>query len=217
MAKHYRKGLTEKEAVLDLKNKEANDKLQQMVLEQNQAEQQKTEAQVLKKELDLRNVEVDEQRAIAEADLAKAEPALKEAQKAVRGIQKKHLDEIRALARPPAAIRLTMEAVVMMLNPDRLKDHAWRTVRSDMRKAHFVQEVVECSSDQISPEVRKLLKRKYLTGEYSDQFNLEKVTKASSCTGPLFKWISSQIEFADIKERIEPLRLQVAKLAKESE
>ena len=37
----------------------------------------------------------------------------------VSGISKKQLDEIRALARPPAAIRLTMEAVTMMLNPER--------------------------------------------------------------------------------------------------
>ena len=92
-----------------------------MVLEQNQAEKQKKESQELKIILDERNLEVAQQKEIAEQDLAKAEPALKEAQKAVSGIKKKHLDEIRALARPPAAIRLTMEAVIMMLNPEKIK------------------------------------------------------------------------------------------------
>ena len=170
-----------------------------MVLEQNQAEKQKKESQELKIILDERNLEVAQQKEIAEQDLAKAEPALKEAQKAVSGIKKKHLDEIRALARPPAAIRLTMEAVIMMLNPEKIKDHSWRTVRTEMRAAHFVQHVADFNSDQISPDVRKLIKKKYLTGEFADQFNYEKVNKASKCTGPLFMWIKSQIEFADIK------------------
>ena len=169
------KGLTEKEKLLTTKNSQANDKLQQMVLEQNTAEKQKKEAQELKIILDDRNAAVDKQKYIAEEDLAKAEPALKEAQKAVSGIKKKHLDEIRALARPPAAIRLTMEAVVMMLDPAKIKDHSWRTVRSEMRGAHFVQSVADFNSDQIAPEVRHLIKKKYLTGEFSDQFNYEKV------------------------------------------
>ena len=68
-----------------------------------------------------------------------------------------------------------------------------------MRAAHFVQHVADFNSDQISPDVRKLIKKKYLTGEFADQFNYEKVNKASKCTGPLFMWIKSQIEFADIK------------------
>ena len=213
--KELQKGLSSKEKLLKTKNIQANDKLQQMVLEQNQAERSKKEATILKKELDVRNKEVEVQRIRAEEDLSKAEPALKEAQEAVSGIQKKHLDEIRSLSRPPAAIRLTMEAVVMMLNPERIKDHAWRTVRSDMKKSHFVQEVIDFQSDSISSDVRKLIKKKYL-GDV-ENFNLEKVQKASKCTGPLYKWIASNIEFADIKERIEPLRLQVETLAKESE
>ena len=46
---------------------------------------------------------------------------------------------------------------------------------------------------------------------------MKKVNKASKCTGPLFVWIKAQIEFSDIKERVEPLRLQVISLQKESE
>ena len=100
---------------------------------------------------------------------------------------------------------------------ERMKDHSWRSVRSDMRATHFVQDVVEFNNDSISSDVRRLIKKKYLTGEFSETFNYEKVQKASKCTGPLFKWVASNIEFADIKERIEPLRAQVEALAKESQ
>ena len=154
--------------------------------------------------------------AIVEADLAKAEPALKEAQAAVRGIEKKHLDEIRSLSRPPPAVRLTMEAVCMMINPERVKDHTWRAVRSDMRGAHFKRTVEEFASEDITPHVRKIIKSSYIEGKHSDQFNYEKVHKASHATGPLYKWIVSQIDYAEIKERIAPLRNEVEQLAEES-
>jgi dynein heavy chain 1 len=209
-------GLSEKEALLSRKDKEANEKLQQMVQEQNVAEQQKREAQELKIELDKRNAEVDKRRAVVEADLAKAEPALKEAQAAVRGIKKSQLDEIRALARPPVAVRLTMEAVCMMINPERVKDHSWRAVRSDMRGAHFKRTVEEFESEDITPQVRKIIKNNYIEGKFSESFNYDKVHKASHATGPLFQWIVSQIDYSEIKERIAPLRDEVEKLAEES-
>jgi dynein heavy chain 1 len=148
--------------------------------------------------------------------LAKAEPALKEAQAAVRGIKKSQLDEIRALARPPVAVRLTMEAVCMMINPDRVKDHSWRAVRGDMRGAHFKRTVEEFESEDITPQVRKIIKNNYIEGKFSESFNYEKVHKASHATGPLFQWIVSQIDYSEIKERIAPLRNEVEKLAEES-
>lgn len=45
----------------------------------------------------------------------KAEPALIEAQKAVKGIKKKDLEEIKALGKPPALVKMTLEAVCFLL------------------------------------------------------------------------------------------------------
>jgi hypothetical protein len=47
--------------------------------------------------------------------LNKAEPALIEAQKAVKGIKKKDLEEIKALGKPPALVKMTLEAVCFLL------------------------------------------------------------------------------------------------------
>ena len=46
-------------------------KLQQMVKDQNEAEQRKSEAETLKVELDERNAEVERRREVAEADLVR--------------------------------------------------------------------------------------------------------------------------------------------------
>ena len=64
------------------------------------AETNQRKSEALKVQLDARNIEIQKQSAIAHADLDKAVPALEAAQQAVSNIQRKHLDEIRALPKP---------------------------------------------------------------------------------------------------------------------
>ena len=141
-------GLAEQEALLEAKNAEANLKLQQMVKDQNEAEQRKSEAETLKVELDERNAEVERRREVAEADLSKAEPALLEAQEAVKGIQRKNLDEIRVLHNPPPAIRLCLEAVIIMLTGTTEK-LVWKKIRNELRGQGFITKVVDFESDEL--------------------------------------------------------------------
>lgn len=44
---------------------------------------------------------------------------------------------------------------------------------------------------------------------------MEKIFKASKAAGPLALWVQSLVEYADIFERIQPLRNEVEKLEKE--
>ncbi len=54
-------------------------------------------------------------------DLSKAEPALNAAQESVSGIQKSHLDELRAFTNPPLKVQLALEPVIALIsdNPDK--------------------------------------------------------------------------------------------------
>ena len=109
------RSLAEKGTALEEKDRLANEKLQQMGSDQNAAEKARAEATKTSALLAERNKEVDERRSVAEADLSKAEPALREAQQAVRNIKKAHLDELKALNNPPAAVKLTLECVVDLI------------------------------------------------------------------------------------------------------
>jgi dynein heavy chain 1 len=56
----------------------------------------------------------------AAQELAEAEPSLLSAKQSVQNIRKAQLDEVRGLARPPPAVRLTMEMVCIMIGEKNL-------------------------------------------------------------------------------------------------
>ncbi len=208
-------GLAEKEKELKDKNEQANATLQQMVKDQNEAETRKVEAVKLKEDLDERNKVVDARREEAEADLANAEPALLAAQEAVKSIKKKHLDEMRALGNPPKNVKLTLEAVAIMIKgiTDAKKIPDWRALRTLLRGSSFISDVVGFDPHALVPETRQLVQSKYLNVE---DFNLETISRANRACGPLYQWLNSQVNFASIAERVAPLREEVEKLALES-
>jgi dynein heavy chain 1 len=131
--------LSLKKQQLEEKDVEANNKLQSMVVDQQEAERLLTKVNALNVTLSARNVEVEERRAVAEGELAKAEPALLEAQSSVKGIRKKHLDELRNLGNPPPAVKLTLEAVMLMIGEaDAGADISWSSIRRAIRKDTFI-------------------------------------------------------------------------------
>jgi dynein heavy chain 1 len=65
-------------------------------------------------EVQKQQVEINSRKEEAQRDLDEAEPALRSAQASVRSIKKRDLDEVRALARPPDNVKLTLECVSIM-------------------------------------------------------------------------------------------------------
>ncbi len=89
--------------------------LQSMVANQkNIAEKRKEEVEKMSTEVQKQQVEINSRKEEAQRDLDEAEPALRSAQASVRGIKKRDLDEVRALARPPDNVKLTLECVSIM-------------------------------------------------------------------------------------------------------
>jgi dynein heavy chain 1 len=203
--------LNEKEKELTQKNKEANDMLQQMVTDQNEAEKNKAEALILSEELAKQDAIISERRVVVEEDLGRAEPALIDAQSAVKGIKKAHLDEVRGLARPPPMVQMSMEAVCIMIEE---KFDDWSSIRKIIRKDDFIQKVIDFDTDSMSKKARMKIEKNYLSNE---DFTFEKVNRASRACGPLAKWIRSQIEYASILVRVQPLRDEVQKLTDDSQ
>jgi dynein heavy chain 1 len=99
-----------KEEQLREKNIVANQKLQKMGENKTRlsAARQKPKGYLLKSIIVIPRLEEVEKELLAE-------PALQSARTSVRGIKPAQLNEVRALARPPNGVRLTMEAVCVML------------------------------------------------------------------------------------------------------
>lgn len=199
--------LSLKEKELKKKDVEANEKLQQMVQEQNEAQEKKKITEALAADLASKDEEIRSRKVVVEADLAQAEPALLDAQASVNSIRKAQLDEIRALARPPAAVRMTMEAVAVMLGESSLE---WADLRRFIRKDDFISQVVNFDSEKLTARQRHTIQTNYV--DKADEFDYEKVNRASKACGPLYKWIVSQLSYTNILHKIQPLREEVQTL-----
>eukprot|EP00980_Cylindrotheca_fusiformis_P017634 scaffold5529_cov117-Cylindrotheca_fusiformis.AAC.11 len=197
----------------ELKEKEtlANEKLQQMVADQNIAEKRKAEAEKMGADVKKQQFEIDKRKNEAQSDLDDAEPALRSAQQSVRGIKKRDLDEVRNLARPPNNVKLTLECVAIMLGEKRVE---WADVRKLLSKSDFISNILNFDADKLSSKQIQLVKDKYLDG--NPELTTQTVMRSSKACGPLFQWAESQIRYSTVYNRIQPLRDEVEQLETDS-
>merc|ERR1719454_176024 len=100
------KSLSLKSEELEAKNALANQKLKQMLTDQQEAEKQRLSSTEIQKALEIQTQEINAKRADVEADLSQVEPAVQEARTAVKSVKKAQLDEVRRLPNPPAVLKL---------------------------------------------------------------------------------------------------------------
>lgn len=193
---------------LETKQKQANQKLQMMLQEQKQAEAKKEASLVTGKQLALKQEEIKKRSEEAQTKLARAEPALREAEKSVGSISTKHLNELRAMPNPPPMVKKTMEPVIMMLR-QAVKIPTWPEVRAELRKEDFIQSITSFDRNSITEPVKKAIKDGYLD---TADWDLGKIDRASKAAGPLAKWLTSIIDYAEILISLTPLRNEVAEL-----
>ena len=207
-----RKSLAIKRSQLEAKSAEANEKLKRMVDDQQEAEQKKAASIQIQAELAEQDKNIQERRAVVMADLADAEPAVREAQAAVSSIKRQHLQEVRSMANPPEAVKLTMESVCTILGH---KIDSWRTVQGIIRRDDFIQRIVNFDTTaQMTKPLRDLMTKEFLS---RSSYNFENVQHASKACGPLVKWVLAQVRFSEILDKVEPLRDEVQSLETEAE
>ena len=154
-------------------------------------------------------MEIQKRQVEVERDLGLAKPALDAAEEQVGNIQRGHLDELRAMANPPPNVKLALEPVISMIS-DTPKKVEWNDIKQWLRKDNFIQSVKNFDKDNINPKIKKYIRANYL--DKKDEFVIEKIFKASKAAGPLALWVQSIIDYADIKDRVQPLENEVKEL-----
>ncbi|RUS77140.1 hypothetical protein EGW08_015096 [Elysia chlorotica] len=200
------KSLSIKRIELEEKNNAANAKLKQMVKDQQEAERKKVTSQEIQQALKDQTKVITEKQSNVKADLAQVEPAVIEAQNAVKSIKRQHLQEVRTLNNPPAAVKLAVESICVLLGEPELD---WKALRSIIMRENFINTIVNFKTDDITDDIRNKMKTKYMS---NPDYNYEKVNRASLACGPMVKWAIAQIQYADMLKRIEPLRNELFQL-----
>ena len=207
-----RKSLALKRGQLEAKNAEANEKLRRMVADQQEAEQKKAASIEIQAALAEQDRNIEQRRSVVLADLANAEPAVLEAQAAVNNIRRNQMQEVRAMANPPEAVKLAMESACTILGH---KVDSWRTVQGIIRQDNFQQRILGFDTNrQLTRQLREFMKKEYLS---RPSYNYETVNRASKACGPVVKWVIAQISFSEILDRVEPLRNEVQSLENQAE
>ncbi|EGV61784.1 hypothetical protein CANTEDRAFT_131278 [Yamadazyma tenuis ATCC 10573] len=196
--------LSKKQKELTAKDREAREMLNAMLLEQNEAERKQEFSITAQQELNKQEVEIDRRRKIALKDLEDAEPAVLEARKGVQNIKKQHLTEIRSMANPPAAVKMAMESVCILIG---YQVASWRDIQLAIRKDDFIPNIVNYNGEQqLTADIRKYMTETYLS---RPDYTFEVVNRASKACGPLLLWVKAQLTYSSILDRIGPLKEEV--------
>ncbi|EEA07374.1 dynein heavy chain family protein [Cryptosporidium muris RN66] len=208
---NLQKDLGEKEQTLIKKNSEAEQKMLLMVKEQGEAEDKKKTTEVLAKSLDEQQVVIAERSNEVENQLKVVEPILREAKNAVSNIPKKNLDELRSMANPPSLVKMTIDAVAILLTNNFNKPQVWEESRKVLKSADFISRVINFDSTAVTSKTIQRLHKEYLD---TPEWDTEKINRASHAAGPLSSWVSSILEFSTINEKVGPLKQEISNLEK---
>ncbi|PWW79978.1 hypothetical protein C7212DRAFT_355935 [Tuber magnatum] len=209
--RELRTSLAEKQGQLERKSAEANEKLQRMVADQQETEKKRAASLQVQAELEVQEKAVAQRREVVLSDLAKAEPAVIEAQRSVGNIKKTHLNEVKVMGKPPLAVRLAMESVCTLLGH---KVDAWSTVQSIVGRSDFVSSIINFDNEkQMTKNLRHKMQKEYLS---SPSYNSEAMNRASKACAPLAQWVEAQVNYAEILDRVGPLRDEVDQLEEQA-
>ncbi|CAL5987537.1 Dynein_heavy chain [Hexamita inflata] len=189
-------------------------KLAEMSTKKQEAQQNQIQTNELLKVIKVKQEEIDVKKGPIQKELAEAQPAVDAAKKAITGIDRKKLDELKMMAKPPENIRIAMEAVVLIVGDEADRNSiSWESVKKTMRKPDFLSLMTSFDPQKtlISNSIQKKLREQYF-----DKITVDQVNRASQAAGPMFQWAVSVSNFQEIVAKIEPLTNEINRLEQEA-
>lgn len=156
--------------------------------------------------------------------LAEAIPALDAAVKALSKLSKNDIVEVKAMKKPPPGVKLTMEAVCIMMgvkpnkvpNPEgkgKIDDYWEPSQKTLLNDSRFLQKLVDYDKDNMKSSVMDKV-APYIK---SADFQPDVVQKASKAAAGLCKWVHAMVVYDRVAKVVAPkkeaLRVATAQLA----
>ncbi|KAG1668463.1 hypothetical protein FOA52_005236 [Chlamydomonas sp. UWO 241] len=148
--------------------------------------------------------EAEEANAIAtqvQIDLDKAMPALQAAEDALNVLTKKDFAELKAYAKPPALVELTLCAVQTVLK----RTPTWDDAKKSLSDANFMQKLLEFDKDGL---VDALLK-KIAKFTVNPDFTPDAIGKVSGAARGLCLWVRAMETYGHVAKEVGPKRAKL--------
>lgn len=210
--KQLEKTLSAQRSQLEVETTHSSEVLTNMLQRQSEAERKRASAVELRSAVQRQKAEIESRQLEADKNLATARPFIKQAKEGVQNIRKAQLNELRAMNNPPEVVKMTLEAVCLVLS---LKtDGTWRQVLAQVRGDEFIPRIVNFDSTKLDPLMVRIIKSEYMS---RSDFTYERVDRASKAAGPLLRWVVAQLYYADALAAVAPLQEELQRLAEKSE
>jgi dynein heavy chain 2 len=196
-----------KEKELAEKQAAANDALQMITDTMKNANTQRNEMQGLRSNVMIEEREIAEKKKIIDAELKEIEPMIEEAKKAIGSIKNETLTEIRSLRMPPEVIRDILEATLILMG---IQDTSWNSMKSFLSKRGIREEIRAFDPRSINSKARSQVETILDTRKSS--FTKEAASRASAAAVPLAAWVSANVRYSYVLEKIKPLEQEQSRL-----
>merc|ERR1719174_2102592 len=168
-----------------------------------------------KAEADKQAAEANAMKEDVEADLAEAMPALEAAMEALNTLSKKDIDEVKALKKPPGAVRLVLQCVCILKGIKSVKgkdedgkafDDYWPNSTKMVADSGFLASLQTFDKDAIpAPVVKKIAALLP-----HDDLQPERVKSVSSACYGLIQWVRAMETYDRVAKVVEPKKKQLA-------
>ncbi|KAL6730872.1 hypothetical protein Aduo_001798 [Ancylostoma duodenale] len=194
------KKAAKKSKLLAEKQADADEALKDISKSMTGAEDQKTSMEKLRTATEEENAKIAEKKKKIDEQLKDVEPLLKEARSAVGSIKSESLSEIRSLRAPPEAIRDILQAVLLFMG---ILDTSWEAMRKFLSKSSVKDEIINFDAHRITRDVHKKVSALVKSKEAS--FDPKNAKRASVAAAPLAAWVTANLQYSEILEKISPL------------
>ncbi len=195
---------------IEVASKETNEVKSKVAAEETVAAEQNAKANAIKAE--------------CETDLAKAIPILKDAESALKAIDKGDIAIVKKLGKPPAGVKLVMEAVCIMMglkpqkvkNPDgkgKIDDYWPVATKQLLSRPDFLKMLQEYDSSNIAPDIITKMKESYIS---NPDFNPEVVKSSSGAAAGLCKWCHALVSYDEVIKVVGPKKQALAEAEAEA-
>jgi len=226
------KKIDDAEKLVDVLKEELADKMPVLITTQKEVSEfmvqitgDKEEAEVIAAEASVVEADASEKKATAEGiagrakgKLDKALPALYSALANVDKLDKKDIQEMKALANPPNRVKRVMAAVCIYMGDKPIKvqdpndakkkiDDYWKASVARLADAKaFLNGLKGYDKDNIS----EIIIKKITPFVEDEDLDAEKVKSTSQVAFPIMLWVNAMYDYHFVSKEVEPLRMEAA-------
>lgn len=119
-----------------------------------------------------------------EAQLSEVQPLIESAQRAVGSLKAEHLNEVRSLKAPPAAIRDVLEAVLRLMGQT---DTSWNAMKRFLAASGIKDKIMAFDAAAITPAAAAAVEG--ILQDRAESFDPERIYRVSVAAAPLAEWV----------------------------